>query len=100
MIPETTKLKLQEILSRIANDEKVTLEERFILNDYADKDQKIASWLTKARRIQQRQNLNDPIDALLDGLDIGSSEPETYFRSEDDDLGEWFSGAPNWLGRS
>ncbi len=100
MIPQSKRIQLQDILSRIANEQKVTLEERIIVNQFADKDQKIASWLTKARRIQQKQVSNDPIDALLDGLDIGSSEPGTYFRSEEDDLGEWFSGAKNWLRRS
>ncbi|WP_241466565.1 MULTISPECIES: hypothetical protein [unclassified Prochlorococcus] len=41
----------------------------------------------------------DGIDQLLDGLELGSSEPDDYC-SEDEDLGEWFGGAPSWLGRS
>ncbi|WP_236073723.1 hypothetical protein [Prochlorococcus marinus] len=42
----------------------------------------------------------DGIDQLLDALQLGSSEPDDDYCSEDEDLGEWFGGAPSWLGRS
>jgi hypothetical protein len=40
------------------------------------------------------------IDRLLADLDLGPAEPDEGFDPGDDDLGDWFRGAPGWLRRS
>ena len=78
----------------------VTLEERIYINKYATKNQNVSSWLRKASRIQRNQHISNPIDELLDGLDLSSEEPHSTFNPDRDDLGEWFSGSPSWIRRS
>ena len=49
----------------------------------------------------QRNKLTDnPIEELLNGLDLCSSDPHSTYNPDQDDLGEWFSGAPSWIRRS
>ena len=100
MLTTTTRQKLENILNRVANGEKVSLKERIYLNNYADKDQTISNWLKKARRLQQNPQDNNEIDNLLNGLDLGSSDPNSTYKPDEDDLGDWFRGAPSWLVRS
>jgi hypothetical protein len=41
------------------------------------------------------------VDQLLNGLDLGDVDPDRSLHQErDDDLGDWFRGAPDWLRRS
>ncbi|HJN33317.1 MAG TPA: hypothetical protein QF700_04290 [Prochlorococcus sp.] len=100
MLSRDTRLRLQEILGRVASNQPVSLSERIYIHKFADRNQTVASWLNRARRMQQRLQPRDGIDQLLDGLDLGSSEPDNDYCSDDEDLGEWFGGAPSWLGRS
>jgi len=78
----------------------VTLEERIYINKYASKNQNVSSWLRKASRIQRKEPILNNIDELLNGLDLGSNEPHSTYNPDQDDLGEWFSGAPSWIRRS
>tara|TARA_B100001250_G_C19484552_1_gene650201 strand:+ start:247 stop:417 length:171 start_codon:yes stop_codon:yes gene_type:complete len=55
--------------------------------------------LKRAIRIQQKFEAKTSIDKLIKGLDLGSSDPNSSFNTDQDDLGDWFSGAPTWLGR-
>lgn len=100
MISHETLLKLKDILSRISKGESVGLQERLFLNKYADKDQTISMWLARARRLQSTTDSNDPIDQLLNGLDIGKVDPEPFFKRDTEDLANWFTGAPSWVARS
>ena len=79
---------------------KVSLEERIYINKYATKNQNVSTWLRKASRIQRNQNKSNPIDELLNGLDLCSEEPHSAYNPDHDDLGEWFSGSPSWIRRS
>ncbi len=99
MLSAQTRLRLHEILTRLANDQDVDLEERIYLHNLADIDQTVASWLSKAKRQKKNIHSKDSLDNLLDDLNLGSPEPDSNLRPEDD-LGEWFSGAPSWLSRS
>ena len=47
-----------------------------------------------------KKPLSNPIDELLDGLDLCSDEPHSTYNPNSDDLGDWFSGAPSWIRRS
>ena len=100
MLSTSTRLRLNKILERIANDLPVSLSERVYLHKYADRDQTVASWLHKARRLQQNKKPEDGIDQLLGDLELGSVDPERAYKPEEDDLSDWFRGAPSWLGRS
>jgi hypothetical protein len=100
MLTTCTRLRIQEILIRLSRGNQVTLEERIYINKYATKNQNVSSWLRKASRIQRNQPISNPIDKLLDGLDLSSEEPHSTFNPNRDDLGEWFSGSPSWIRRS
>lgn len=99
MLTPATRLRLQGILDRIGNDEAVSLEERIYLQKFADRDRSVASWLRQARRRRQSAPVTG-VDRLLADLDLGEVEPRPPFRPDHDDIGEWFSGAPDWLRRS
>ncbi len=101
MLTTSSRLRIQEILIRLSKGDQVTLEERIYINKYARKNQNVSSWLRKASRMQRNLSFsNNPIDELLNGLDLNSDEPDSQFNPDRDDLGEWFSGAPSWVRRS
>ena len=100
MLTTSTRIRIQEILTRIANGNKVTLEERIYINKYASRNQNVSGWLRKASHIQRNKFSSNPIDELINGLDLCSSDPHSTYNPNEDDLGEWFSGAPSWIRRS
>ena len=100
MLTTSTRIRIQEILTRIANGNKVTLEERIYINKYASKNQNVSAWLRKASHVQSNKISSNPIDKLINGLDLCPSDPHSTFNPDQDDLGEWFSGAPSWIRRS
>ena len=100
MLTTSTRLRIQEILTRIAKGIEVSLEERIYINKYASKNQNVSAWLRKASHLQRNEKSSNPIDELLDGLDLCSSDPYSTFNPNQNDLGEWFSGAPSWIRRS
>ena len=100
MLTTSSRLKIQEILTRLSKGNQVTLEERIYINKYATKNQNVSSWLRKASLMQRNKVISNPIDKLLNGLDLSSDDPHGTYNPEKDDLGEWFSGAPSWLRRS
>ena len=100
MLTTSSRLRIQEILSRIAMGNAVTLEERIFVNKYATKNQNVSAWLRKATHMQRKNPTSNPIDELLNGLDLYSSDPHSTFNPDHDDLGEWFSGSPSWIRRS
>ena len=100
MLTTTSRLRIQEILTRLSMGKQVTLEERIYINKYATRNQNVSSWLRKASRIQRQEKINNQIDELLNGLDLSADEPHVTYNPGHDDLGEWFSGAPSWIRRS
>ena len=100
MLTTSSRLRIQEILSRLAMGDQVTLEERIYINKYATKNQNVSTWLRKASLIQRKRHNSNPIDELLNGLDLCPEEPHSTYNPDQDDLGEWFSGAPSWIRRS
>ena len=100
MLTTSTRIRIQEILTRISKGDAVTLEERIYLNKYASRDQNVSAWLRKASYLQRNTIISTPIDELLNGLDLCSPDPNSTFNPDQDDLGEWFSGAPSWTKRS
>ena len=100
MLSTSTRLRIQEILSRLAMGNQVTLEERIYINKHASKNQNVSTWLRKASNLQRNKNKANPLDELLNGLNLCSSDPHATFNPDQDDLGEWFIGAPSWIRRS
>ena len=100
MLTTTSRLRIQEILTRLSMGKQVTLEERIYINKYATRNQNVSSWLRKASRIQRQEKINNQIDELLNGLDLSADGPHVTYNPDHDDLGEWFSGAPSWIRRS
>ena len=100
MLTTVSRLRIQEILTRLSMGKQVTLEERIYINKYATRNQNVSSWLRKASRIQRQEKINNQIDELLNGLDLSADEPHVTYNPDHDDLGEWFSGAPSWIRRS
>ena len=100
MLTTTSRLRIQEILTRLSMGKQVTLEERIYINKYATNNQDVSIWLRKASRIQRKEQIRNQIDELLNALDLNSDEPHVTYDPDHDDLGEWFSGAPSWIRRS
>jgi hypothetical protein len=99
MLTPSTRIRLQGIIEKIGNDEPVSLSDRIYVQKFADRDRSVAGWLRRARR-QQLAIPMQGVDHLLAELDLGEVDPSPPFRPDQDDLGEWFSGAPDWLRRS
>ncbi|MEB3169371.1 MAG: hypothetical protein ACKN89_01010 [Cyanobium sp.] len=100
MLTPNTRLRLQAIINRIADSQPVSLQERILVQKYADRDPTVWSWLRRARRQQQHAGPCDGLDGFLAQLDLGEPGPQGAFDPRRDDLGDWFSGAPEWLRRS
>ena len=100
MLTTSTRLKIKEILTRIAKGDEVSLQERIFINKYASRYQNVSAWLRKASHFQRNKNKSNPIDELINGLDLCSKDPYSTYNPDNDDLGEWFIGAPSWLRRS
>ena len=100
MLSTSARIQIQEILTRLASGHEVTLEERIYINKFASRNQNVSAWLRKASNIQRNKSEASPIDKLINGLDLGSSDPHSAYNPEQDDLGEWFTGAPSWIRRS
>ena len=99
MLTTSSRLRIQEILTRLSMGKQVSLEERIYINKHATKNQNVSSWLRKASRIQRNRTISNPLDELLNGLDLNSDDPHSTYNPDQDDLGEWFSGAPSWIRR-
>tara|TARA_Y100001968_G_C19249933_1_gene663878 strand:+ start:452 stop:754 length:303 start_codon:yes stop_codon:yes gene_type:complete len=100
MLSTSARVRIQEILTRIAKGNKVSLAERIYINKYSSRNQNVSAWLRKASNFQRNKMNSNPIDELLNGLDLCSSDPHSTYNPEQDDIGEWFSGAPSWIKRS
>ena len=99
MLSLPTRLKLENILQRIGNGEQVSLTESIYIHKFADKNQTVSGWLKQAK-YKQQNNQDDSIENFLNDLSICSPDSDSIYKRDEDDLGEWFSGAPSWLGRS
>ena len=95
------RLKIKDIVSRIAKDEPVSLEERIYLEKLAKHNSTIWTWLKKANSLRRygKQN-SDGINGLIQTLGLDGLEPENHFDPKSDDIADWFSGSPDWVRRS
>ena len=97
MLTTSTRLKLQNICSRLAQGEFVSLQERVYLQKFAERDRSVNTWASRAQRFQ-REGTQQGLDGLMADLDLGRRHPDDPEHPEDD-LGDWFSNASPWLRR-
>ena len=96
-----TREKIQEIIKRISLNEKVTLQERIFVNNYAKSSSSIFTWLKRANSLRRNGEQNqESINGLIQTLGLDGLETENEFNPKNDDIAEWFSGAPDWVRRS
>ena len=100
MISSTTIRYIKEVLKRLSSGDSVTLEERIYIQKAADEDQKVSSWLKRARRLQDGEESKSSVDKLINDLDLGPLDSDSLYKPNPDDLGNWFTGAPSWVSRS
>ena len=97
MLTTSTRLKLQDICSRLAQGQFVSLQERVYLQKFAERDRSVSTWVNRAQRFP-REGAQHGLDGLIADLDLGRRHPEDPEHPEDD-LGDWFSNASPWLRR-
>ena len=96
-----TRQKIKGIISRISNDEKVSLEERIYVEKLAKHNSTIWTWLKKANSLRRygKQN-SEGINGLIQSLGLDGLEVENHFDPKNDDIADWFGGSPDWVRRS
>ena len=101
LLSNEKRLKIQGIIKRIALDKSITLEERIYVEKFAHHNSTISLWLKKANSLRRNGIKNDDgIDNLLQALGLGGLNKEDHFNPNEDDISDWFGGAPGWLRRS
>ena len=95
------RLKIQGIIRRIARDKSISLEERIYVEKFARHNSTISLLLKKANSFRRNGVKNDGgIDSLLQSFGMDGLDKENHFDPNEDDISDWFGGAPNWLRRS
>ena len=96
-----TRLKIQDIIKRISEDEMVSLDERIYVEKLARHNSTISTWMKKANSLRRHGKQNsDGINGLIQNLGLDGLETENHFDPKTDDLADWFSGSPDWVRRS
>ena len=96
-----TRLKIQDIVRRIADDKNVSLNERIYVEKLAKHNSTIWTWLKKANSLRRNAKQNsDGINGLIQNLVLDGLEAENHFDPKSDDIADWFSGSPDWVRRS
>ena len=96
MLTTATRLRIQDILRRVAQGQSVSLQDRIYVNKFAEHDRTVNGWASRARRMQLQQAPFKGLDGFLADLDLGSEEEGDRYRG---DLGDWFGNASPWLRR-
>ena len=101
LLSNQKRLKIQGIIKRISLDQEISLEERIFVEKFAHHNSTVSLWLRKANSFRRNGvKSDDGIDNLLQSFGIDSLDKENHFNPNEDDISDWFSGAPDWLKRS
>ncbi len=101
LLSNQKRLKIQAIIKRIVRDQEISLEERIYVEKFAKHNSTISLWLKKANSLRRNgEKSENGIDKLLQSLGIDALDKENYFNPNEDDISDWFGGAPDWLKRS
>ena len=69
MLTTATRLRIQDILRRVAQGQSVSLQDRIYVNKFAEHDRTVNSWVNRARRIQLQQAPSKGLDGFLADVD-------------------------------
>ena len=100
MLTPSTRLRLQDIIGRIADSQPISLSERIYVQKFADSDAIVWSWLRRAQRKQRRGEPQTDLERFMVQMELEEPSHSRGFYPSREDLGDWFSGAPSWLKRS
>ena len=101
MLSTRVRLRIQEVLTRLSKNEPVSLDERILVQKYADRNSTVWRWLRKARSIQAKGHLDQQsVGGFMQQMNLPGQTAEDYFNGSQDDLGDWFQGSPQWVRRS
>ena len=101
MLSTKTRKHIQDILCRLSKNQPVNLDERILVQKYADRNSTVWHWLRKARAIQAKGHLEqDSVSGFMQNMNLPGQLTEDHFKGTRDDLGDWFQGSPQWLRRS
>ena len=96
-----TKEKIKAILKRISLNEEVSIQERIFVENHAKNSSSIWTLLKRASSLRRHGEQNKgSINGLIQSLALDGLESENQFNPANDDVAEWFSGAPDWVRRS
>jgi len=95
MLTTKIRLKLQDIMTRLSKNKVVSLDERILVQKYADGNSTVWHWLRKARPIRAKVNLDQgSMGGFMQQMNLPGQTSEDHFNWSQDDLGEWFQGSP------
>ena len=101
LLSNQKRIKIRGIIKRIAKDKSISLEERIYVEKFARHNSTISLWLKKANSFRRYGIKNDGgVDNLLQSFGIDGLNKENHFNPNEDDISDWFGGAPGWLRRS
>ena len=96
-----TIFRIQEIIERISINEEITLRERIFVEKHAKNNSSIYASLKKANSLRRHGKQNpETINGLIQSLGLDGLDSENHFNPKNDDIADWFSGAPDWVRRS
>lgn len=99
MLSTETRLRLQDIASRIANHEDVSIEEMVFIQKWANHNASAAAILRKARRDSiVGKTQPGSLDEFMSIMDLGDPDPSSHVIGPQDPIfwAEWFS-KPKWF---
>ena len=71
MLTANTRLRLQDIIGRIAESQPISLNERIYVQKFADRDASVWSWLRRAQRQQRSGEPAMDIEHFMEQMDLG-----------------------------
>lgn len=93
MLSTQTRLRLEQIASRIENGEEVSLEDMIFAEKWSKANQSAAGIIRKARRVAvQGKGKEGSLDEFMQIMDLGNPDPSSHLDSSMsvDDLYNFF----------
>ena len=102
MLSTSDRIRLEEIATRIAAHQEVSLDDMIWAEKLSSNNQHAAKILRQARRRAATPDMQEgSLDDLLNQLDLGEPDPTQHKTSFDspDEIAEWFSRKDDEDGR-
>tara|TARA_Y100000589_G_C26620719_1_gene414044 strand:+ start:69 stop:374 length:306 start_codon:yes stop_codon:yes gene_type:complete len=93
--------EIKNIILKISKNERVSFDERIILQGYINKHSDILHLAKKAQCVRRLQNETiENLTKFMADLGLDGTLQEEHFNPHIDSIEEWFTNAPSWLRRS